>query len=208
MQAQAVEAAFFGLVTCQSVELIVIGVEIVHLKAADAGGDQASGTAMATDHMFNRRIGHVPNLHAIVIELGAVAGRSPQLQLLVLPVSVNPQVRQAQMRRRRPGFGHGRPQNHHRAIGPVGQMQEGGRSAAAQSLIIVLQQQRLGDFIGSGAEKDFAVGRQGVQRLLDFRAAGIGGQRKNDRRRSERGVADHPQRQQQQRRSERFALGA
>jgi hypothetical protein len=138
-------------------------------------------------------------LHAIVIELGAVAGCSPQLQLLVFAIAVNPQVRQAQMRRRMLCFSHGRPKNHHWAIGPVRQMQDGGRSAAAQRLVIVAQQERLGDFIGSGAEKHFAVGRQGVQDVLDGRAAGVGGQRNNGRRRSERGVAGHPQRQQQQR---------
>ena len=94
-------------------------------------------------------------------------------------------------------FGHGRPENHHRTISPVLQTQDGGWSAAAQRLVIVSQHKRLGDCIGSGAENHFAVGWQGVKRLLDVRTAGIGGQRNYDRRRSERRMADHPLRQQQ-----------
>jgi len=94
-------------------------------------------------------------------------------------------------------FGHGRPKNHHRAVSPVRQVQDGGRPASAQGFVIVPQHERLGDCIGSGAENHFTVGWQGVQRHLDFRAAGIGGQHDNDRRRSERRMADHPLRQQQ-----------
>jgi hypothetical protein len=57
----------------------------------------------------------------------------------------------------------------------------------------------LADFISSRAENHFPFWRQAIQRLLDFRAAGIGGQRDNgsNLRLSERGVAEQPKRQQQ-----------
>lgn len=37
MQTQVVKAAFFGLVTGQAVELIVVSGEVIHGKAAGAG---------------------------------------------------------------------------------------------------------------------------------------------------------------------------
>ena len=74
MQTQVVKAALFGLVTGQSVELIVEGIKIVDVEAADVGGDQAAGAAMATEDMFDLNIGRVPDLHAIAVELGAVTG--------------------------------------------------------------------------------------------------------------------------------------
>ena len=135
-------------------------------------------------------------MHAIVIEFGAVTGRPPKLELLVLAVAVNLQVRQAQMSRAMLGFDHGRPQNHDRAISPVGQKQDCGRTAAAQSLVIVPQHKRLGNVIRSGAEKHFAVGRQAVQGLLDFRPAGTGAQLEDNR--FGRGMGGQARRQHQQ----------
>ena len=74
------------------------------------------------------------------------------------------------------------PQNDHRTIGPIRQMQNGRVSGPAQGLMISLQHDGLSDFNQSGRQQHFpAAFRQEIQRPLDFGAGRALAQRHHHR---------------------------
>src|SRR5208282_4406559 len=95
VQEQARETAVFGEVTGQPVELIVERHEIIDDKAPGAGSsNETPRAAMATGHVFDSGVRHVPHVDAIIVEHRTVGGRVPQFDILMTPVAVDGQVRQ------------------------------------------------------------------------------------------------------------------
>src|ERR1039458_5103264 len=92
------EQAIRRLITGQAVELVVKRGQIPHRQPPHVPrGDQAAGTAAGTGHMFQDRIAHILNGNSVVADLRAFALKLPEFALLVVTVSVNKKVTDAQV---------------------------------------------------------------------------------------------------------------
>jgi hypothetical protein len=136
--------------------------------------------------MLDRGIGRVPDLNAVVIEFGPVAGATPQFYTLVIAITIDDEVGQAEVFGGMFGLVHWRAKDHDGAIRLVRQKENGGGPAAAEREIVMTQQERLGDLIGASAQNHFASRRGIVEGGLNISASAVRREVENRRRNGER----------------------
>ena len=172
MEAESREQAVLRLIAGQAVELIVECSVIPYRQSPHiACGDQAPGTAARAGDMFHHRVTHTLHRDPVVPDFRAFAPQPPEFMLLVTAVSVDGKAAEEQVFDRGTGIIDRLPQNDHRAIGAVCQMQDSRFPGPAQGLMIPPQNNGLADFNHSRRQQHFpAAFRQGIQGSLDLSA--------------------------------------